>query len=115
MRLWKLAAETLESPLGLVVAGAAVLWATAPIVTKMARPLAVVTVKGVLALSEQIGHTGKSVAQEWRSIVSEAANPPTGMDAALSTAPPAPRPAPRPAPPSPATQKLTLEPSQKPV
>ncbi len=82
MRVWSVLGEALESPLGMAVAGVAIVWAALPTIKKATRPLAVSAVKGVLALSDQAAEAGRSVTEGWRSIVAEATATPAAVTSA---------------------------------
>lgn len=59
-------------PIGLVAVGAVVGVAGVPVVKKVARNLAVTTVRGVLAVSDAVKETGESLTRGWEQMAREA-------------------------------------------
>ena len=59
-------------PLGLVAVGALVGVAGVPVVKKTARSLAVITVRGALAVNDAVKGVGSSLTQSWEKMVDNA-------------------------------------------
>ncbi|GAB6158160.1 hypothetical protein JCM39194_13600 [Desulfotomaculum varum] len=59
------------SPLGLVAVGTVIGAAGVPVIKKTARSLAVLTVRGALAISDALKETGEGLTRSWERMVHE--------------------------------------------
>ncbi|CCO07738.1 hypothetical protein [Desulforamulus hydrothermalis] len=59
------------SPLGLVAVGTVIGAAGVPVIKKTARSLAVLTVRGALAISDALKETGEGLTKSWEKMVHE--------------------------------------------
>lgn len=72
-------------PLGLVAVGAVAGVIGVPVVKKTARNLAVMTVRGVLTVTDAVKGAGGSLGQSWQGMVEEARGQQTQMDLSRQT------------------------------